>query len=126
MKRDLVYPAQIPLDVHMLDVNQNAMIALGYFIQAAFGTNTAVDGLACTQTTVASMSVVVGPGSIISAEEIDRIFEPGFTTHAGSPGLGLSVCRKVVEQHGGKISVKSVARQGTTFSIFLPLLKGSR
>ena len=30
-----------------------------------------------------------------------KIFEPGFTTKAGSPGLGLSVCRQVMEQHGG-------------------------
>lgn len=56
----------------------------------------------------------------ISAEEIDRIFEPGFTTHAGSPGLGLSVCRKVVEQHGGTIRAQSEPRLGSTFTITLP------
>ena len=55
----------------------------------------------------------------------ERIFEPGFTTKAGSPGLGLSVCRKVVEQHGGTIRVESPARGGTTFSLLLPLRKGT-
>jgi signal transduction histidine kinase len=56
----------------------------------------------------------------ISADEIERIFEPGFTTHAGSPGLGLSVCRKVVEQHRGTIRAHSEPRLGSTFTITLP------
>jgi signal transduction histidine kinase len=55
----------------------------------------------------------------------ERIFEPGFTTKAGSPGLGLSVCRKVVEQHGGTIRVENPAHGGTTFSLLLPLRKGT-
>ena len=60
-------------------------------------------------------------GRGIAAELLDQIFEPGFTTVPGSPGLGLSVCKKVIEQHGGEIRVKSKAQQGTTFSIFLPV-----
>jgi len=64
-------------------------------------------------------------GRGIDHSELQRIFEPGFTTKAGSPGLGLSVCQKVVEQHGGTITVQSSASPGSTFSILLPLLKGS-
>lgn len=60
-------------------------------------------------------------GRGIEGEALQRIFEPGFTTKVGSPGLGLSVCRKVIEQHGGSISVQSEPGQGSTFSIFLPL-----
>jgi two-component system sensor histidine kinase FlrB len=63
----------------------------------------------------------VDQGSGIEAAYCEKIFEPGFTTKAGSPGLGLSVCRKVIEQHGGSICVESSTRRGTTFSIFLPL-----
>ena len=63
-------------------------------------------------------------GCGIDAALRERIFEPGFTTRAGSPGLGLSVCKKVVEQHGGTIRVESRAPRGTTFSIALPLGKG--
>jgi len=60
-------------------------------------------------------------GSGISEENLEKLFEPGFTTHAGSSGLGLAVCKKVIEQHGGTIRVHSAPRLGTTFSLFLPL-----
>lgn len=60
-------------------------------------------------------------GCGIGDRDLKNIFEPGFTTKAGSPGLGLSVCRKVIEQHGGSIAVESEVGQGSTFSIFLPV-----
>lgn len=60
-------------------------------------------------------------GSGIAPDHLGRIFEPGFTTTAGSPGLGLAVCRRVVEQHGGRIEVESVLGRGTVFAIHLPV-----
>jgi signal transduction histidine kinase len=56
----------------------------------------------------------------IADDQFEKVFEPGFTTHAGSPGLGLSVCKKVIEQHGGTIRLHSAPRLGTTFSLTLP------
>jgi signal transduction histidine kinase len=58
-------------------------------------------------------------GRGIEPDLLDKIFDPGFTTKAGSPGLGLSVCKKVVEQHGGTIRVESRPQQGATFTIYL-------
>jgi signal transduction histidine kinase len=60
-------------------------------------------------------------GTGISPENLEKIYEPGFTTQAGSPGLGLAVTRKVIEQHGGTISAQSCKGQGTTFTLALPL-----
>jgi two-component system sensor histidine kinase FlrB len=60
-----------------------------------------------------------GPG--IAVEDRARIFHPGFTTCAGSPGLGLAVCKTIMEQHGGVISVESAAGLGTTFKLEFPL-----
>lgn len=60
-----------------------------------------------------------GPG--ISLEHLPRIFEPGFSTRAGSPGLGLAVCRKIVEQHGGTIGASSLPGRGAKFTITFPL-----
>jgi signal transduction histidine kinase len=54
---------------------------------------------------------------------LEKIFEPGFTTKAGSPGLGLSVCKNEIEQHGGKICVESRLQQGSTFTIYLAALE---
>lgn len=51
---------------------------------------------------------------------LPRIFDAGFTTAHGSPGLGLAVCKKIVEQHQGEIEVQSKPQQGSTFSLTLP------
>lgn len=65
-----------------------------------------------------------GPG--IAPEILGHIFEPGFTTRAGSPGLGLAVCRTIVEQHGGRISVASQPGCGAAFTLCFPLAGDSR
>jgi hypothetical protein len=59
MDRILVYPGSIPLDTDILNTNRNSMIALGYLAQAILGTNALVDGLGCSPTTPASMTVTV-------------------------------------------------------------------
>ena len=59
-------------------------------------------------------------GRGIAPEDLERMFEPGFTTHAGNPGLGLAVCRAVMEQHGGTIRAESEIGRGTKFSLTLP------
>lgn len=64
---------------------------------------------------------IVDHGSGIPPETLDHIFQPGFTTRSGNAGLGLAVCRKIVEQHGGRISVHSVVGQGSTFTVALPV-----
>ncbi len=62
----------------------------------------------------------------ITPEAMEKIFDPGFTTNAGSPGLGLSVCKKVIEQHGGSIFVRSAPRLGSTFMLTLPAAGDTR
>jgi signal transduction histidine kinase len=59
-------------------------------------------------------------GCGIPVDTLGRIFEPGFSSHAGSPGLGLPVGRKIVESHGGSISVTSTTGQGSQFIVSLP------
>ncbi len=56
----------------------------------------------------------------IPTPQLARIFEAGFTTSPGSPGLGLALAKKVLEQHQGKISVESVPGEGATFTLGFP------
>ena len=57
-----------------------------------------------------------GPG--IPKEHLERIFEPMFTTKKTGTGLGLVICKSIIEQHGGNISVSN---KPTTFTIKLPI-----
>src|SRR5581483_7705543 len=68
---------------------------------------------------VACISITdTGPG--IAPEHLERLFQPGFTTTPGSAGLGLAVCKTIVEAHQGRISVAAGWPTGTTFTIELP------
>jgi signal transduction histidine kinase len=66
-------------------------------------------------------------GAGIPPEQLRLIFEPFYTTkkpddqgHGGS-GLGLSVCRQIIEQHQGRIRVESIVGKGSKFTVKLPL-----
>ncbi len=59
----------------------------------------------------------------IPKKNIDKIFEPLFTTKAKGIGLGMSFTKTLVDVHGGKLSVKSKPGEGTTFIVSLPLKK---
>jgi signal transduction histidine kinase len=65
-------------------------------------------------------------GKGIAPVHLPRIFEAGYTTQQGTPGLGLAVCRTVMEQHQGRIEVASEQGKGTTFSLILPRSAASR
>src|SRR5439155_13433432 len=65
---------------------------------------------------------VTDNGVGISPEALPRIFEPFFTArHDGSgTGLGLSVVRRVLEEHGGRVEVQSLPGAGSTFTLSFP------
>ena len=57
----------------------------------------------------------------ISPENMNKLFEPLFTTKIKGIGLGLAVSRKLAEANGGRIEVKSEAGQGSTFTVWIPI-----
>ena len=59
-------------------------------------------------------------GTGIQQKDIDRIFDAFFTTKSNGMGMGLAICRLVVEAHGGTLSVSPVAPHGAAFRITLP------
>jgi signal transduction histidine kinase len=61
-------------------------------------------------------------GKGIPAENLSKVFDPGFTTKGAGvgTGLGLALCYRIVEKHQGRISLTSVVNEGTTFSVEIP------
>jgi two-component system NtrC family sensor kinase len=63
-------------------------------------------------------------GTGIPSELVEKVFDPFFTTKpvGEGTGLGLTICHRIVEEHGGTIDVKSEPGKGTTFTIILPAI----
>jgi signal transduction histidine kinase len=59
-----------------------------------------------------------GPG--IAPKDINRIFEPFFTTKSSGMGMGLSICRSIIEAHGGRLTASTGQPHGSVFRIVLP------
>ena len=57
----------------------------------------------------------------IPGEDIDKLFDPFFSTKEGGVGLGLSIAHRIIDQHRGKIEVESTLGKGTLFTVWLPI-----
>ena len=68
---------------------------------------------------------VTDTGEGISPENRKKLFQPLFTTKAKGIGLGLVVCKNLVEANGGRIEVESEPGKGTTFAVLLPVEGGA-
>ncbi len=68
------------------------------------------------QVTISDSGVGIPPG------DLDKIFDPFYTTKRDGTGLGLSVCHGIIQRHEGEIDIQSALGKGTTVSIRLPLL----
>ena len=62
-------------------------------------------------------------GKGIQAEDMERIFQPYFTTKEAGIGLGLAITERIIKEHGGEITVESGKDKGTTFTVVLPMGK---
>lgn len=60
-------------------------------------------------------------GTGIPEENMDKLFTPLFTTKAQGMGFGLAICKRIIESHGGAISVRSKLGDGSTFTVTLPI-----
>jgi two-component system sensor kinase FixL len=62
-------------------------------------------------------------GTGIAADKLERIFEPFVTSKPDGLGMGLSICRSIIERHGGKLWAANNPDRGATFSITLPVIR---
>ena len=63
---------------------------------------------------------VTDTGIGIPKENLKQVWKPLFTTKAKGMGLGLSICKRIVEAHGGRISLRSAEGEGSTFKVTIP------
>ena len=77
-----------------------------------------VSALPCEAAAV--LVVIADTGKGMTQEQVANIFEPFYTTKSQGLGLGMSYAAKVIEQHGGAVSVESRAGEGTTIRVELP------
>jgi signal transduction histidine kinase len=65
-------------------------------------------------------------GSGIDQANLERVFEPFFSTKPEGMGMGLSICRSIIEAHGGRITVSPAHDHGSVFQVRLPVDEPSR
>jgi two-component system sensor histidine kinase FlrB len=85
----------------------------------------AITVTAATKTMASGQTAVVefaDTGSGIRPEDLPHIFKVGFSTTGQTPGLGLTVCQRIMEQHNGTVNVRSQLGRGTIFSLQFPVL----
>jgi signal transduction histidine kinase len=113
----VVVPGQIEQILVNLVLNARQAMPNGGRLRVEVGENPAGDTVEIR---------IADTGSGIAPEHLRQIFEPFFTTKApdeygrGGTGLGLSVCRQIIEQHHGRIRVESVVGKGSAFTVKLP------
>lgn len=65
--------------------------------------------------------IIVDTGIGMAKEVMEKLWTPFFTTKAKGMGLGLAICKRIIEAHGGRISVESIVGEGTTFRVTIPM-----
>ena len=103
-------PAQI--QQVLVNLTKNAMQAMTKGGDLTLQTGEGADGVWIS---------VADTGGGIPQEQINRIFEPFYTTKKSGSGLGLMIVQRIVRAHGGRIELESHASRGTTFRVWLPL-----
>ena len=111
-----VYADPTQLQQVVLNLVKNAIEAMN---QTALEERLLRLGTRCDGTSAVLLSVQ-DCGAGIPLEERDRIFDPFFTTKLAGMGLGLAICRTVVENHGGKLRLAKSDSRGSIFEIILP------
>jgi signal transduction histidine kinase len=114
-----------PHAVCAIDSQQLAQVFVNLLVNA---TDAAPEG---TDLTLSSSILPTGmwrcrlhnEGAAIPPDVLPRVFEIFFSTKPGGTGIGLALCQRIVEEHGGTVSLESTPEHGTTASIVLPLAR---
>lgn len=121
---------EIQDDLHSVWVDPNQMVQLFHiFVENAIDAITSDGFIKITVNLVDDLQhsdnpyvefLITDNGKGLTGEEKNKIFEPYFTQKKDGTGMGLTIAKKIVEDHGGTIDVQTKVRFGTTFIIKLP------
>lgn len=103
------------------DAEKIAQVFLNLLVNAADHAPTASD-LVLESTVLPSggwRMQLTNPGPPVPPDVLERVFEMFFSTKSGGTGIGLALCQRIVEEHGGQIAMRSAAEAGTSVSIEL-------
>jgi signal transduction histidine kinase len=115
-------PVTVPADRDMLRQVMLNLVGNGYQAMADGGELT----MGLTVHDGAVEVVVTDTGVGMDDEVRERLFEPFFTTKARGIGLGLAVCKRIVDAHSGALTVESAPQAGSTFHLVLPAIASPR
>ncbi len=107
-------PAEIRQILWNLMINAMQAMPGGGTLSVTVSRDTLDDRMPAVRIEISDTGCGIEPG------QLEKIWEPFYTTKERGSGLGLAIVRRIVETHGGAVAVMSDARQGTRFSIRLP------
>jgi PAS domain S-box-containing protein len=131
--RDALSLVEVPENIQVLDLTQSAPkikmdVAKMKRVFANFIKNAVEAMLEGGKLTILTKEsdgnveiMFIDTGIGVAKEVMEKIWTPFFTTKAEGMGLGLPICKRVIEAHGGKISVESIVGEGTTFAVTIPV-----
>ena len=103
---------KIKLEEVLLNLLKNARDAIGFSGKISLSVSRQEDAL---------VLLITDSGCGIPQEHLEDIFEPSKTYKPEGTGLGLPLSRRIVEAHGGSLSVSSIENKGSTFTVKLPV-----
>jgi PAS domain S-box-containing protein len=112
----MVMAERVQLQQVILNLIINAIEAMG----SETGRERTLTIASCVDETANVILTVEDTGSGIDPGHLDRIFDPFFTTKSNGMGLGLSICRSIIEAHGGRLWALPRSPFGTAFHLALP------
>jgi signal transduction histidine kinase len=112
----LIQGDRVQLQQVLLNLIMNAVEAMG---SVNHGSRELLIGTGANESGGVRISVQdSGPG--LNSQVFDRLFDPFYTTKADGMGMGLSICRSIIEAHDGRIWASAMPGPGSTFNVSLP------
>ena len=111
------------VEMAMLDLNQIRQVFLNLLVNAIDASHEGrkID-ISASRSDDTIKITISDQGAGIPEADLPKVFDLFFTTKEKGTGIGLAICRKIIEDHGGTIAVKSIIGQGTNVNISLPYI----